>query len=70
MATLIGLAIKVKLARSLPTKMKTVVRITPGSHNTEEAINRQLADKERVAAAIENPNLMNTVNQCLVPREE
>uniref|UniRef100_A0A914E313 MIP18 family-like domain-containing protein n=1 Tax=Acrobeloides nanus TaxID=290746 RepID=A0A914E313_9BILA len=70
MATLIGLAIKVKLSRSLPPKMKTVVRITPGSHNTEEAINRQLADKERVAAAMENPNLMSTVNQCLVPREE
>lgn len=50
--------------------MKTVVRITPGSHATEEAINRQLADKERVAAAMENPGLMETVNECLAPREE
>lgn len=41
------------------------VSITEGSHNTEEAINRQLADKERVAAAMENTNLMHAVNQCL-----
>ena len=31
--------------------------ITPGSHNTEESLNRQINDKERVAAAIENPSL-------------
>jgi len=29
--------------------MKIIVRITPGSHSTEESINRQLADKERVS---------------------
>jgi hypothetical protein len=28
------------------------VRITPGTHITEDAINKQLADKERVAAAL------------------
>ena len=69
MATLIGLAIHVKLRRSLHPSVKVLVRISPGSHNTEEAINRQLADKERVAAAIENPNLMQTINTCLKPRE-
>ncbi|KAK0418126.1 hypothetical protein QR680_013385 [Steinernema hermaphroditum] len=69
MATLIGLAIRVKLARSLPPKMKIVVRITPGTHNSEEAINKQLADKERVSAAMENPTLMGAVNQCLAPRD-
>ncbi|KAI1717226.1 iron-sulfur cluster assembly protein domain-containing protein [Ditylenchus destructor] len=65
MATLIGLAIHVKLKRSLQPSVKVLVRITPGSHNTEESINRQLADKERVAAAMENPNLMQTINNCL-----
>ncbi|EYC28396.1 hypothetical protein Y032_0007g3204 [Ancylostoma ceylanicum] len=65
MATLIGLAIRVKLARSLHPRIKIRVSITEGSHNTEEAINRQLADKERVAAAMENANLMHAVNQCL-----
>ncbi|KJH50492.1 ribosomal RNA large subunit methyltransferase J [Dictyocaulus viviparus] len=38
--------------------LKIRVSITEGSHNTEEAINRQLADKERVAAAMENTNLI------------
>lgn len=47
MATLIGLAIRVKLARSLHPTVKVRVSITPGTHNTEEAINRQLADKVR-----------------------
>ncbi|VDL73706.1 unnamed protein product [Nippostrongylus brasiliensis] len=60
MATLIGLAIRVKLARSLSPRIKVRVSITEGSHNTEEAINRQLADKERVAAAMENTSLMMT----------
>jgi len=69
MATLIGLAIKVKLLRSLPTRFKIAVRITPGSHATEDAINKQLADKERVAAALENANLLEVVNQCLTPKE-
>ncbi|KAK6043653.1 ribosomal RNA large subunit methyltransferase J, partial [Cooperia oncophora] len=65
MATLIGLAIRVKLARSLHPRIKVRVSITEGSHSTEEAINRQLADKERVAAAMENTSLMYAVNQCL-----
>uniref|UniRef100_A0A914VUN4 MIP18 family-like domain-containing protein n=1 Tax=Plectus sambesii TaxID=2011161 RepID=A0A914VUN4_9BILA len=70
MATLIGLAIRVKLLRSLPPRFKVTVRITPGAHASETAINKQLADKERVAAALENSNLLQVVNQCLTPREE
>ncbi|PAV80327.1 hypothetical protein WR25_08369 [Diploscapter pachys] len=69
MATLIGLSIRVKLMRSLHSKVKFRVSITPGSHNTEEAINRQLADKERVAAALENESLINAIDQCLSVRE-
>uniref|UniRef100_A0A3B3WT50 Cytosolic iron-sulfur assembly component 2B n=1 Tax=Poecilia mexicana TaxID=48701 RepID=A0A3B3WT50_9TELE len=64
MATLIGLSIKVKLLRSLPDRFKTDVHITPGTHASEEA-NKQLADKERVAAALENSSLLEVVNQCL-----
>ena len=45
------------------------VRITPGTHASEEAVNKQLADKERVAAALENVNLLKVVNQCLTERE-
>ena len=36
-----------------------------GSHQSEEAINKQLGDKERVAAALENPQLLNMVNMCI-----
>ncbi|KZS04666.1 MIP18 family protein [Daphnia magna] len=32
----------------------------------KEAVNKQLADKERVSAALENSNLLEVVNQCIV----
>ncbi|WZY96021.1 hypothetical protein YC2023_068350 [Brassica napus] len=31
------------------------VRVAPGSHATEAAVNKQLGDKERIAAALESP---------------
>ncbi|KAL4234667.1 Mitotic spindle-associated MMXD complex subunit MIP18 [Mactra antiquata] len=65
MATLIGLSIRVKLLRSLPPRFKVDVKISPGTHASEEAVNKQLADKERVAAALENSHLLSVVNQCL-----
>nr|VZI08781.1 unnamed protein product [Spirometra erinaceieuropaei] len=65
LATLIGLSIKVKLLRSLPSRFKVRVEIAAGTHETEQDINKQLADKERVAAAMENPNLAKMVNICL-----
>jgi metal-sulfur cluster biosynthetic enzyme len=52
MATLIGLSIRVKLLRSLPKRFKVTIRISPGSHASEDAVNKQLNDKERVAAGI------------------
>ena len=39
--------------------------LTPGSHSTEEAVNKQLNDKERVAAALENAGLGNMIKKCL-----
>ena len=65
MATLIGLSIRTKLLRSLPERFKIDVMITPGTHASEEAINRQLGDKERVAAALENSNLLKVINNCV-----
>ena len=56
-AAVIGLCIRVKLDRCLPRRLKSRVFITPGSHNTEESLNRQINDKERVSAALENPSL-------------
>jgi len=63
MATLIGLMIRVKLLRSLPSRFKVRVLIEPGKHSSEHAINKQLADKERVAAALENQHLIGVVNK-------
>lgn len=65
MATLIGLSIRVQLLRALPTRFKVAVEITPGTHSSETAINKQLADKERVAAALENSHLLEVINQCI-----
>lgn len=65
MATLIGLSIRVKLLRALPPRFKVTVEITPGTHNSEQAVNKQLADKERVAAALENKHLIEVINQCI-----
>ncbi|XP_072157568.1 MIP18 family protein galla-2 [Bemisia tabaci] len=65
MATLIGLSIRVQLIRALPTRFKVKVEITPGTHASEAAVNKQLADKERVAAALENVNLLQVINQCI-----
>ena len=65
MATLIGLCIRVRLLRSLPGRFKVDISITKGAHATEEAINKQLNDKERVAAALENSHLLDIVNKCL-----
>lgn len=39
--------------------------MSPGSHASEAAVNKQLNDKERVAAALENPSLLSMVNKCL-----
>ena len=54
---MIGLMLKVKLLRFLPNIMKVRVYVTPGTHVNEHDINKQINDKERVAAAIENPNI-------------
>ncbi|XP_045813940.1 protein AE7-like [Trifolium pratense] len=70
MATIIGLCLRVKLLRSLPSRYKVDIRVAPGSHATEAAVNKQLNDKERVAAALENPNLVDMVDECLAPSYE
>jgi len=52
----------------LPPRFKVDVKINPGSHVSEIAVNKQLNDKERVAAALENFDLLRTVNRCLEER--
>ena len=70
LATLIGLCIRTKLERTLvPGQVKLEITVKEGSHNTEQDINKQINDKERVAAAMENPNLKETVDQCIEEEE-
>ncbi|XP_049884413.1 MIP18 family protein galla-2 [Pectinophora gossypiella] len=65
MATLIGLSIRVQLLRALPSRFKVSVQVSEGTHQSEHAVNKQLADKERVAAALENNTLLQIINQCI-----
>ncbi|GAO45763.1 hypothetical protein SAICODRAFT_89919 [Saitoella complicata NRRL Y-17804] len=58
MAQLIGLCVRVRLERSLPSRFRVDVKVREGTHQSEGQVNKQLADKERVAAACENEQLM------------
>ncbi len=65
MSTLIGLSLRVRLLRALPAGWRVDVRVRPGTHQSERSVNKQLADKERVAAALENRHLLGVVLQAL-----
>ena len=69
MAQLIGLCIRVKLLRTLPADFKVDVHVNPGTHSSEDAVNKQLNDKERVAAALENRELLKVINGCIAARD-
>ncbi|XP_017072615.1 MIP18 family protein galla-1 [Drosophila eugracilis] len=69
LATLIGLCIRVKVERGLPHNIKLDIFIKKGAHQTEEEINKQINDKERIAAAMENPNLRDLVENCIKDEE-
>ncbi|XP_050716795.1 cytosolic iron-sulfur assembly component 2A-like isoform X2 [Eriocheir sinensis] len=61
LATLIGLCIRQKLQRCFPYPCKVNISIAQ--------VNKQINDKERVAAALENPNLSQVVEKCLEERD-
>ena len=65
LATLIGLCIRVKIRSCFDRKHKLDIFITKGTHKTEDDVNKQINDKERVAAAMENENLKNLVERCI-----
>ncbi|XP_059609222.1 MIP18 family protein galla-1 [Phlebotomus argentipes] len=69
LATLIGLCIRVKIERSIQHRLKLDIFIKKGAHATEEEINKQINDKERIAAAMENPNLRELVEKCISEEE-
>lgn len=65
LATLIGLGLRVRLERSLPRRFRVNITVTPGSHQSEQQVNKQLNDKERVAAACENQQLLGVISSML-----
>ncbi|EEB05048.1 sister chromatid cohesion protein [Schizosaccharomyces japonicus yFS275] len=62
MCTLIGLCIRVRLQRCLPPRFRVHVYVKKGTHASENQVNKQLNDKERVAAACENEQLLGVLN--------
>lgn len=65
LATLIGLGIRVRLERCLPPRFRIRILIKEGTHQSENQVNKQLNDKERVAAACENDQLLTVILQML-----
>ena len=63
--TLIALSVRAKLHFALPptTHWAITLRVPPKSHTDAVAIEKQVNDKERVAAALENPTLLKEVKK-------
>ncbi|KAK2625722.1 hypothetical protein QTJ16_005034 [Diplocarpon rosae] len=67
LATVIGLGVRVRLEQALPPSYRVEVKIKAGTHGQADEVNKQLADKERVAAALENENLMGILKTMMKP---
>lgn len=53
------------MLRYFPHNLKLDIYIKKGAHSTEDEINKQINDRERIAAAIENQNLWKLVENCI-----
>lgn len=62
LATVIGLAVRARLDACLPPNYRINVAVKDGSHDQADQVTKQLADKERVAAALENDTLKRSLN--------
>ncbi|ORY57170.1 FAM96B protein [Pseudomassariella vexata] len=69
LATVIGLGVRVRLEQALPPNYRVDVVIKEGAHSQDDQVNKQLADKERVAAALENDNLKGMLDAMLATCE-
>ncbi|KAJ2892010.1 uncharacterized protein MKZ38_010450 [Zalerion maritima] len=65
LATVIGLGVRVRLEQALPPNYRVHVRMKDGTHAQDDQVSKQLADKERVCAALENETLKATLNKML-----
>lgn len=67
LATVIGLGVRVRLEQALPPSYRVEVKIKKDTHSQAEEVSKQLADKERVAAALENENLLGILKKMMKP---
>ena len=65
LATVIGLGIRVRLEQALPPNFRVDVMVKEGTHSQDDQLNKQLSDKERVAAALENDTLKGVIEKML-----
>ncbi|UNI23153.1 hypothetical protein JDV02_008988 [Purpureocillium takamizusanense] len=65
LATVLGLGVRVRLEQVLPPNYRVDVRCKENSHTQDDQVNKQLADKERVAAALENDTLKGVLDKML-----
>uniref|UniRef100_A0A6M2E7S2 MIP18 family-like domain-containing protein n=1 Tax=Amblyomma tuberculatum TaxID=48802 RepID=A0A6M2E7S2_9ACAR len=73
LAAIIGLCVRTKLEKNLPYNFKLDIFIREGSHTTAAeckstvitSVTKQINDKERVAAAMENKNIRDMVCNCV-----
>ena len=65
--TLIALCVHSRLQRYLPVDVNWKIRLTilKGAHKNDEALTKQFNDKERVCAALENPDVLKDVERCI-----
>ncbi|KAG8178939.1 hypothetical protein JTE90_024911 [Oedothorax gibbosus] len=65
LATVIGLCVRMKLEKYWGKHYKVDVYLKEGTHTTAAAVSKQINDKERIAAAMENPELQRMVESCI-----
>ncbi|EFX00836.1 hypothetical protein CMQ_1917 [Grosmannia clavigera kw1407] len=65
LVTVIGLAIRVRLEQTLPPNYRVDIEVKEGSHSQDDQVSKQLSDKERVAAALENDTLRGVLDKML-----
>lgn len=65
LATVLGLGVRVRLEQCLPPNYRVDVLCRENTHSQDDQVNKQLADKERVAAALENDSLKGVLDKML-----
>ncbi|KAG5912999.1 hypothetical protein E4U61_007554 [Claviceps capensis] len=65
LATVLGLGVRARLEKCLPPNYRVDVICRENTHSQDDQVNKQLADKERVAAALENDSLKGVLDKML-----